>query len=151
MAPWKVEEVMASRAGLRKVTKSVRGKKGTVRRSYWVKSQGAANKPMSAGGFVKKHAGRLAGAVAGGFVGGMAHRHLAMKGHRDSDLHGSLIGAGLGAVAMHAGKGGRALRADHKRMGMGGQMAVSAGFGVAGLAGHLAGFAAHKHLNHYTR
>jgi hypothetical protein len=27
-----------SKAGLRKVTKTVRGKKGTVRRSYWVKS-----------------------------------------------------------------------------------------------------------------
>ncbi len=30
------------KAGLRKVTKTVRGKKGSIRRSYWVKSQSVA-------------------------------------------------------------------------------------------------------------
>jgi ElaB/YqjD/DUF883 family membrane-anchored ribosome-binding protein len=55
------EEFMANRTGLKKVVKTVRGKKGTVKRSYWVKAQGAASK---AGGFVKKHAGKIAGAAA---------------------------------------------------------------------------------------
>lgn len=32
-----------AKAGLRKVTKTVRGKHGSVRRSYWMKSQGGAS------------------------------------------------------------------------------------------------------------
>ena len=38
-----------SRAGLKKVTKSVQGKRGTVRRSYWVKAQDAAKSAVEKG------------------------------------------------------------------------------------------------------
>jgi DNA-binding protein HU-beta len=37
-----------ARSGLKKVVKTVKGKKGTVRRSYWVKAQGAAGKAKKA-------------------------------------------------------------------------------------------------------
>lgn len=60
---------MNSRAGLRKVVKTVKGKKGIVRRSYWVKS-GQQPKPGRRAlnqnaqpqkeGFLKRHAGKLA-------------------------------------------------------------------------------------------
>lgn len=82
---------MANRAGLKKVTKTVRGKKGTVRRSYWVKAQGAASK---VGGFVKKHKGKIAGAAAVVGTALLAHKYgHAAKGylqgaHRSlSDTH----------------------------------------------------------------
>lgn len=56
---------MANRAGLRKVTKTVRGKKGSVRRSYWVKASGAVKgAAKAAGGFVARHKGKIAGAAA---------------------------------------------------------------------------------------
>lgn len=65
---------MANRAGLRKVVKTVRGKHGAVRRSYWVKA-GEATK-----GFVKRHKGKIAagallaaGIMAANFFGDRNH------------------------------------------------------------------------------
>lgn len=65
-----------ARAGLKKVTKTVRGKKGTVRRTYYVKAQGPQPKvrtsmksegaPSSGGA----RAGRIIGGVLGSVVGG---------------------------------------------------------------------------------
>lgn len=69
---------MANRAGLKKVTKTVRGKHGSVRRSYWVRGteavKGAAKKVRA---FVGRHKGKIA---AGAALAGAAA--LAYKGHR---------------------------------------------------------------------
>lgn len=49
-----------ARSGLKKVVKTVKGKKGTVRRSYWVKVQGAASTAKKAvGGFARRHSTAL--------------------------------------------------------------------------------------------
>lgn len=56
---------MASRPGLKKVVKTVRGKRGTVRRSYWVKAKDV----------LRKHGGKI---LAGAAVAGAAylgHKH----------------------------------------------------------------------------
>ena len=50
------------RSGLKKVTKSVRGRKGMVRRSYWIKAKEGAK---SIGRTLWKHKGK----IATGFVG----------------------------------------------------------------------------------
>ena len=62
---------MAGKAGLRKVTKTVKGGK---RRSYWVKAKEAVS------GFAKNHGKKiLAGAVlAGGAALAYKHRHAAL-------------------------------------------------------------------------
>ena len=67
-----------SRAGLKKVTKTVRSKKGTARRTYWVKAQEAAK---GAGRFLNRHKGKVAAGVA--LVGAAAlaaHNRGAIKG-----------------------------------------------------------------------
>lgn len=75
---------MANRAGLRKVTKTVRGKKGSVRRSYWVKATGAVKgAAKDAGGFVARHKGKIAGAAA---LAGAAY--LGVK--HGSEIHGAV-------------------------------------------------------------
>lgn len=61
---------MANRAGLKKVTKTVRGKKGVVKRSYWVRAkEGVKN-------FVKKHptAVKVGLGAAGALAAGLAIR-----------------------------------------------------------------------------
>jgi len=60
---------MANRAGLKKVTKTVKGQKGTVRRSYWVKASQAARKgkpvkQQKQPGFLRRHAGKIIGGIA---------------------------------------------------------------------------------------
>lgn len=61
-----------ARAGLKKVIKTVKGKKGSARRAYWVKSDPNAGKKKP--GFLRRHAGKILGAAA--LVGGayLAHR-----------------------------------------------------------------------------
>jgi len=55
-------------AGLKKITKSVRGKHGQVRRSYWVRSQEATT------GFASRHKKKLIGAaVVAATVAGLAY------------------------------------------------------------------------------
>lgn len=67
-----------SRAGLKKVTKVVRGKKGSVKRTYWVKAQQAAK---GVGGFLNRHKGKIAAGVALAAGAALAHRHRgAIKG-----------------------------------------------------------------------
>ncbi len=147
---------MANRAGLRKVTKTVRGKKGAVRRSYWVKSQGAANKPMTGTQFLKKHGAKMYGGIAAN------HALAGIIGHSVSRKHGSSKGLAAGSWSALAGgaahsitNSGRKATADYNRMGFAGKF-VANGVGlVAGVGGLAAGIAAshyaHKHLNHYTR
>lgn len=96
---------MANRAGLKKVTKSVHGKKGTVRRSYWIKAkEGAksvggkvAGAARSAGNFLNKHKGKIAAGV-----GLAAAGYGAYKGHQLFKAGGALglsRGATLKAAA----------------------------------------------------
>lgn len=64
---------MASKAGLRKVTKTVRGKKGAVKRSYWVRAKEGVK------GFVKRHptAVKVGLGAAGALAAGLAiHKGL---------------------------------------------------------------------------
>ena len=68
---------MAKRAGLRKITKVVRGKKGSVRRSYWV-SQGSMSDRDKA-----KHIYKTGLANAGMGLGANLGRHVGLK----SDPH----------------------------------------------------------------
>jgi len=76
-----------ARSGLKKVVKTVKGKKGTVKRSYWVKAQGPAGKVKSAvGGFARRHSTALK------VVGGLALLAGAAYGaHR---AHGAVSNAG---------------------------------------------------------
>jgi len=147
VAPWKVEEVTANRAGLRKVTKSVRGKKGTVRRSYWVKSQGAANKPMTTGNFVKKHAGKLAVAsLIGGAASGVVNHQLVHRGVGLNKSAAAVLAtqAGFGHVAV----GNKSFKRDMGRMSQRSRFGIIAGATVASGIAHTAGFIA---SHHYTR
>ena len=88
---------MANRAGLRKVTKTVRGKKGSVRRSYWVKTSGAVKgAAKAAGGFVARHKGKIAGAAA---LAGAAY--LGVK--HGSKIAGAVRGAHFAKKVMDSG------------------------------------------------
>lgn len=125
---------MANHAGLKKVIKSVRGKKGTVRRSYWVKSSlrsdTGSRKRMGAKEVLKTHGLTMAahgfgmGFAGGlGFVGGasvgerMGRQRAAKQGlqrdatHKKSTtwglnagLAGSVTAAGLSAAVMRRSK-----------------------------------------------
>ena len=53
------------RSGLKKVTKSVRGRKGMVRRSYWIKAKEGAK---SVGRTLWKHKGKIATGFAGAAI-----------------------------------------------------------------------------------
>lgn len=94
--------MVASRAGLKKVVKTVRGKRGTVRRAYYVKANEAPKKQ----GFLSRHKGKLALGAAAIGAGLLANRHkLALRG------------AYHGAKAAHAEN--RAIHGNMKRFGMG--------------------------------
>ena len=90
---------MANRAGLKKVTKTVKGAKGSVRRSYWVKGKEAAK------GFLKNHGKKLVAgaALVGGaalayknrhaIVGKLAMRHALAKNQYKGAVSGAISGA----------------------------------------------------------
>lgn len=107
-----------ARSGLKKVVKTVKGKKGSARRAYWVKSDPNAGKKKP--GFLRRHAGKILGAAA--LVGGayLAHRAgatAAVKGGVQNYRKGGSFKAGAsGGVSDHyakvrsdaaEGKGGR--------------------------------------------
>lgn len=88
---------MANRAGLRKVVKTVRGKKGSVRRSYWVRAGDAVKSgARAAGGFVGRHKGAIAGALLAATAIG-----LNAYGHRQAGTSNT----GAYALERNAGKG----------------------------------------------
>jgi len=102
-----------ARAGLKKVVKTVRGKRGTVKRTYWVKTNPTVKGLRSAGpekgpGFLRRHAGKILGAAA--LVGGayIAHKH----GH-------GIAGAFRGASAAHGLHQGEGLK-DRLKAALGG-------------------------------
>lgn len=75
------------RPGLKKVVKTVRGKHGSVKRTYWVKANPKeASKRQGKGakepGFLRRNAGKLAlGAAALAGTAYMARKHLSGSGH----------------------------------------------------------------------
>lgn len=96
-----------ARSGLRKEVRSVHGKHGTVKRSYWVKAQDATS------GFLQKHKKKIAaGAAVAATVGALAygHRH-AIRGaigqakiaHREGGPAG--LGAQLHTLRTGAAQG----------------------------------------------
>lgn len=88
---------MANRAGLRKVVKTVRTKKGVARRSYWVRATDAVKSgARAAGGFAGRHKGAIAaGVLAAGLIG------LNAYGHRQAGT----TNTGAYALERNAGKG----------------------------------------------
>lgn len=95
---------MANRAGLKKVTKTVKGQKGTVRRSYWVKASQAAKHGKPAAqqkqpGFLRRNAGKIVGglALAGAAAYGLHRMH---KGGA-----GNLLGGGKTPLQLGSGHG----------------------------------------------
>lgn len=107
---------MANRAGLKKITKTVRGKKGAVKRSYWVKAKDAAK---GVGGFLNRHKGKIAAGV-----GLAAAGYGAYKGHQLFKA-GSALGMTRGATLKAAASGlkerakGAAERGAHAVVGVG--------------------------------
>jgi len=88
-----------NRSGLRKVTKSVKGKHGSVRRSYWVKANPKAKTMQNAGphqqGFLRRNAGKIAGAAV---LGGMMYLNR-------NKIAGAARGAGFALnVHKHSGQ-----------------------------------------------
>lgn len=65
---------MASKAGLRKITKTVRGRKGSVRRSYWVRAKQSVK---NAGTFALRHKGKILGGAV--LAAGLALAHHKYK------------------------------------------------------------------------
>jgi hypothetical protein len=146
-----------SRAGLKRVVKIVRGKRGTTRRTYWMKSQERPNSRMSVGEFAKKHgknwmALHAASGAAGGSLGYLALRHGKVGGHRDKDamFYRALAGYGAGAYgSMPLLLRGRAAKisefaADHRRLGRGSRALLQG----AGVAAQLAGIAGGAYATH---
>lgn len=114
-----------ARSGLKKVVKSVKGKRGSVKRSYWVKAASPAP---------KKGRGARAGGKAGGAMGVLRNHYV----------QSALAGFGAGAIG-HAASA-RGAGQDIARVGMNAAKLSSAaggsrtshntmGFGV-GLAAH---------------
>ena len=106
--PQSLREVqMANRAGLKKVTKTVRGKKGTVKRSYWVKAKGAvkgwANRHPMAAQLGKK------ALVAGAIMGTAALLHK----YKSGVLRNSAVQAGGRIGAAYMGAKDRVKEAGH--------------------------------------
>lgn len=69
-----------NKTGKRKVVKAVRGKHGTVMRSYWVKS----------GSLLKRHGGKIAAGAALAGAAYMAHKHRHFLGGAGHGLIKSL-------------------------------------------------------------
>ena len=118
---------MANRAGLKKVTKMVHGKKGTVKRSYWVKAkEGAksvggkvAGAARGAGGFLKRHKGKIAaGAGLAAAAYGAYKGAKFVKGYRGMGMsHGDAAKAIVGGLKERAK--GAAERGAHAVVGVG--------------------------------
>ena len=93
---------MSGHAGLSKVTKSVKGKKGMVRRSYWVRGTDAVKSgAKKLGSFVNRHKGKIAGAAA---LAGAAY--LGRKHGAAIRKHGAAIMSLLGRAARSAHSAG---------------------------------------------
>lgn len=113
---------MSGHAGLTKVTKNVKGKKGMVRRSYWVRGKDAVKAgAKKLGGFVSKHKGKIAGAAA---LAGAAY--LGVK--HGSKISGAYHGAKAGLKHTNALAGVLGTKASRKEKAFG--MALGAATGA---------------------
>lgn len=126
---------MSGHAGLKKVVKTVRTKKGTKRQTFWVKAVAdskkaiKANKPPSKAGRTALKIG-AAGVAAYGAYKGLRALHDMGKKH---EQHGHLMKFGkhaghlVGAAAGMAASGGKANRASFAQHGMYGNLAHESG------------------------
>lgn len=93
-----------SKAGLRKVLKTVRGKRGTTRRAYWVKSAAPTHAKLKRAdaGVSLGHASAYLGSQLGGMAGAMhgarwgARQGFGLYGQIGTSVVGSHFGAQLG-------------------------------------------------------
>ena len=115
-----------ARSGLKKVVKTVKGKKKSVRRTYWVKSESPKKKGLGPGGMIKR--------------GGMYHRFDTWVGKAKPWQRAALLGTAVGLTTLgamgaawtlggkrgkqssssqstHATVGGSALEGMHRSMG----------------------------------
>ena len=91
---------MAGHQGLQRVVKTVKGKKGAVHRTYWVKSPGLAAHHAStpAGPHPSLHRANNA-AIAGLFGAALgAGIHYAAGGSTSTVHHMALLGGAMGAI-----------------------------------------------------
>lgn len=99
-----------SRAGLKKVSKSVKGKHGPIVRSYWVKASPKlearkGNRTMTAGEYVKTHALHVAGRnVAHGAVSMLGAEMGGHLGNKIGQRVGSRKGYSAAYIAGHFGE-----------------------------------------------
>lgn len=132
-----------AKTGLRKITKTVRGKKGSVRRSYWVSAKqpklGALHMLRTHGvGTVKR--GLAAGAIHqtvryGAGISGVRRGPHAIASRA---FVGSMAGAVGGTHLAWRNKGGRRIMDDFSKATLGGKATLAA----LQYAGHYAGYAA---------
>lgn len=99
---------MANHAGLKKVQKTVKGQKGTVRRSYWVKANQVSKHGKPAAqqkqpGFLRRNAGKIVGGLA---LAGAAAYGL-HRAHKSGGM-GNLLGAGKKTLQLGSGVGASA-------------------------------------------
>jgi hypothetical protein len=120
---------MANRAGLKKVTKTVRGKHGSVKRSYWVRGteavKGAAKK---VGAFVGRHKGKIAAGTA--LAATLA---LAYKGHSAYSSLSAAQKRGLKSNLRNMVASGNRVN-SMKAVGVGAGRAIASGVRSAGAA-----------------
>lgn len=136
-----------AKTGLRKITKTVRGKKGSIRRSYWVSAKqpklGALHMLRTHGvGTVKR--GLAAGAIQqtvrhGAAIRGLSRGYDAVASHA---FVGSMAGAVGGTHLAWRNKGGRRIMDDYRKATLGGKATLAA----LQAAGHYAGYAAGEHV-----
>lgn len=99
------------KSGLRKVVKSVRGKKGTIRRSYWVADRETSAKRLqrglgTLGSAVGSRVGGSLGASGGGVIGGMAGLYSAARRQQGMSEGTKTFGVALGAGIIAGYTGG---------------------------------------------
>lgn len=154
---------MSNRQGLRKVVKTVRGKKGTVRRSYWVKSNPKVAAPRQAKGpgFLSQHGGKLLAAIptalTAASMAGKAwkHREAAVSAFKMArhDFSGFRKGTG-GDLAHHLLNAGGEHLTGHVGGAVGGRLGMALGGAIGGapgaalgsfVGGHAGGFLAGRY------
>lgn len=125
---------MRNRSGLRKVKKTVYGRKGSVLRSYWVKAQSGAKRALrNAEHFTKDHKGAIVSGAALGAGALLAYKHK-----------GSFTLANYNAKKSEAAKSWTKFR---KQTGakLGEHLVNAAGTALVGFAANQAGMLAGKY------
>jgi len=87
-----------NRSGLKKVTKTVRGRKGSVLRSYWVKAkEGARHASGRVKRFAKDHGAKVITGAALGAGAMLAYKHRASFTQANATKHWTKFRKGAGA------------------------------------------------------